>query len=237
MHQSDADTDRPTPSPPIEDEDLALALPYARAGERARLAAFFALIHEIRRVPALVSEPPLGEIRLQWWRDAADEVRAGGQVRAHPVTQALAATGGLDEGERAIIEGLIDARAQILYEPAFTSLDGLTTFVDAAEAPFAALVLGEADPLARAAAHEAARAYALARFAPLIAKPVAVEAAARAIAGLDRAAPALAAAGPAIFAGVIWTALGRGYARRTDVRPWPVVKRLALFRAALTGRV
>ncbi|MEZ5895574.1 MAG: squalene/phytoene synthase family protein [Parvularculaceae bacterium] len=237
MHQTDAEHARLTSLPPIEDEDLALALPYAPADRRARLAALFALIHEIRRIPASVSEPPLGEIRLQWWREAADEVCAGGAVRAHPVPQALAATGGLDEAERRVVEGLIDARAQILYEPAFTDVDALTAFVEAAEAPFAALALGEADTGVRAAAHEAARAYGLARFAPVFAAPVAQEAARQSGAALDRAAPVLAGAGPVLLAPVLWTALARGYARRTDGRAWPVVKRLALFRAALTGKV
>ncbi|MCA8887791.1 MAG: squalene/phytoene synthase family protein [Parvularculaceae bacterium] len=237
MHQTDADFDRSTPAPPIEDEDLALALPYAPPARRARLAALFALIHEIRRIPAAVSEPPLGEIRLQWWRDAADEVCAAGPVRAHPVPQALAATGGLSAGERSILEGLLDGRAQILYEPAFASVDALTAFVEAAEAPFADLLLGEVDASARTAAHEAAHAYALARYAPVIARPVADEAAGQAIAALERAAPVLAAAGPKALAPVIWTGLARGYARRIDGRPWPVIKRLSMFRAALTGRV
>ena len=54
------------------DEDFALALPYSLAEDQPRLEALFALQLEIRRIPGAVSEPPLGEIRLQWWRDALD---------------------------------------------------------------------------------------------------------------------------------------------------------------------
>ena len=32
----------------------------------------------------------LGLIRLQWWREAIEEIRAGGKVRQHQVVNALA---------------------------------------------------------------------------------------------------------------------------------------------------
>ena len=43
---------------------------------RGSLMALYAFNAELARIPALVSEPALGEIRLQWWRDAVDHMDA-----------------------------------------------------------------------------------------------------------------------------------------------------------------
>ncbi|HBS32180.1 MAG TPA: phytoene/squalene synthase family protein, partial [Parvularcula sp.] len=48
------------------DEDFRLSLNYAAPADRARLAALFAFLIELRRIPSSVSEAALGEIRLQW---------------------------------------------------------------------------------------------------------------------------------------------------------------------------
>jgi len=57
---------------------------------RADVIALYAFDHVLARVPAMVSEPLMGEIRLTWWREALDEIYAGGSVRSHPVSLALA---------------------------------------------------------------------------------------------------------------------------------------------------
>ena len=55
----------------------------ARAAPRARrdLIALTAFLGEVARIPEAVSEPMMGEIRLQWWRDALETLRAGGKHR------------------------------------------------------------------------------------------------------------------------------------------------------------
>ena len=93
------------------DEDLFLSLGYALEADRARLAALFAFQIELRRIPVIVSEPPLGEIRLQWWREALGEIASGAAPRAHPVVSLLAASGALDSETRELAERLIEARA------------------------------------------------------------------------------------------------------------------------------
>ena len=60
----------------------------APAAHRPALFALLAFNLELAKTHEVVSEPMLGEIRLQWWRDALAEIREG-RPRAHPVVQAL----------------------------------------------------------------------------------------------------------------------------------------------------
>ena len=52
----------------------------------------------------------LGEIRLQWWREAIEEI-VEGQTRAHPVVQALAPCLGAGVLAARTCQALIDGRA------------------------------------------------------------------------------------------------------------------------------
>lgn len=85
----------------------ALLAPAEASGALITLAAFAG---ELARIPASVSEPLIGEIRLQWWRDAVDA--AGRREKCgHPVADALSTlmqTHGID-GLR--LQRMIDARA------------------------------------------------------------------------------------------------------------------------------
>lgn len=214
------------------DEDLRLSLPYATDADRPRLLALFAFHIEIRRAPALVSEPPLGEIRLQWWREALDEAQGRKAVRAHPVVEALADARAVDAGNRADFERLIDARARLFYEPGFRSVDDLTGFLKEAEAPLARLAVG-------AEASESLEAFALghalSRFAPHLAPSLADPAAAAAREILDRSRNAVADLSPAAAGAVAYLALARGYLAR-GAGGWPLAKRLTLFASVLSGR-
>ena len=67
----------------------------------------------------MVSEPMIGEIRLQWWRDTLDMIKEG-KVRSHEVVQPLAAVIGAADLPRAPFGALIDARSLDL-DPAFPS--------------------------------------------------------------------------------------------------------------------
>ena len=215
------------------DEDLFLSLRYALPADRPRLAALFAFQVELRRIPALVSEPPLGEIRLQWWREALDEIAAGGSVRRHPVVEALARSAQFDSGRRTEAERLIDGRARLLYQPKMTSLADYHEFVREAESPLATLALSLTEP--DGALHDFAEACALARFAPLLAPAVAADA-------CETARRQLGAIGstprpPELIGRVAFLSLAKGYASRPDGRAWPAAKRLALLKCVVTGRL
>lgn len=219
------------------DEDLFLALPYALAKDRPRLAALFALHVELRRIPRLVSEAPLGEIRLQWWREALDEIAAGARPRAHPVVEALSASGAMTEEARVLADRMIDARARLLYAPEFLTLDDLGEFLREAEAPLAALAAGETASVAQGDIIKGGEAYALARFAPVLAPALAAAAAAASLKLHRHSSLHGRVLPPAIIGSVAFLALTRGHAARSDGRPWPLLKRIALFRAALCGRL
>jgi phytoene synthase len=216
------------------DEDLHLSLRYAPAAERPRLAALFALQVELRRLPFLVREAPAGEIRLQWWRDSLAAAAEGAGPRNHPILEGLAATRALSAPALHRLRAMIDARARLLYERSFSSFAEFMDFMRETEAPLAELALAESDP--SSSAKLIGEAYALARFAPIMARPYAPDAAERSRALHRRHAPALRAL-PAAHAGrVAYLALAPGYAARPDGRDWRIGKRLALFRAVATGR-
>lgn len=72
--------------------DWLLILPYVPQAMRAASLADFAFASEVIAAPGKVSSTLLGQIRLQWWREALGEVFKGGAVRRHPVVEALAQT-------------------------------------------------------------------------------------------------------------------------------------------------
>lgn len=215
-----------------EDEDLALALSYCEAADRPRSLAIGAFLVELRRIPAAVREPPLGEIRLQWQREALDEALAG-RPRAHPVSEALAMAG-FSAADRTAAERLIDGRARLLYAPQFSSVDDLAGFIAEAEAPASRLFAGGE---ASEALERLAAAALLASFAPVLAPQLAKEAADRARGELAGAASAFAALSPRAAARCAFLALGPGHAARPDGRPWRAMKHLALLRAVASGRI
>jgi len=212
-----------------EDEDLHLALAYMDPADRPRALAVGAFMVELRQIPGAVSEPPLGEIRLQWRKDALAEA-AEGRPGAHPVMRALASIG-VTEADRARAETLIEARARLLYAPRFAGVDDIEAFLREAETPAIGLYAPGA-PLDALAAG-----YALARFAPALAPDLAAPAVARAGALFREGAEAFAALQPRAAARAAFLALGPGHAARPDGRPWRAMKHLALFAAVARGRI
>jgi phytoene/squalene synthetase len=73
------------------DRDRYLALLFSPAQQRGELAAIAAFNLELARAISEISEPTLSLIRLQWWREAIEEIAGGAPVRRHPVAEALQA--------------------------------------------------------------------------------------------------------------------------------------------------
>jgi phytoene synthase len=59
------------------DRDRYLAALFAPADRRGALFSLYAFDIEISRIRDLAREPMPGEIRLQWWREVLEGVRAG----------------------------------------------------------------------------------------------------------------------------------------------------------------
>jgi phytoene/squalene synthetase len=116
------------------DRDRYLTVVAAPREAAADLAALYAFNLEIALVRDQVSEPMLGRIRLQWWREAIAEVYEG-RPRHHAVLQSLAAlharTSSPDCLHRAHFERMIDARESELDEIIPADLDALESYADA----------------------------------------------------------------------------------------------------------
>lgn len=92
------------------DQDRYWAALLAPAPLRADLLALYAFHLEIAQIPEQVSEPQLGEIRLEWWREALHAALSGGSAD-HPVLPPLVAAVASHGLSPALLEGMIAARS------------------------------------------------------------------------------------------------------------------------------
>ncbi|HLI22305.1 MAG TPA: phytoene/squalene synthase family protein [Stellaceae bacterium] len=140
---------------------LALFAPRER---RDALFALYAFNYELARIRESVREPMMGLMRLQWWRDALDEIYAGAKPRRHEVVEPLAAAVAAFRPARAHFTALLDARARDMDEMPPESLGDLERYAAGSSGSLNQLVLdllGVGDTNARAAAQAVGIAYAL----------------------------------------------------------------------------
>jgi 15-cis-phytoene synthase len=143
----------------------ALLAPRAVRDDLIVLAAFSA---EIEKIPLQVSEPHLGEIRIQWWRDAL--LSSQPQTKTgHPIADAFADTIQRHDLPQSHISDHLDAAVHGLYADAPADDQQLALELDMKEGVLFALaahILGgkPVDP-ATAVIHDAAQAYGLTRLA------------------------------------------------------------------------
>ena len=93
------------------DRDRYLCDLFAPEAARPHLFALHAFDIETGRIRDSVSEPTLGEIRLQWWRDALSGAAGG-----HPVATALTATIAKCRLPDEAFSAFLEARAFDLYD-------------------------------------------------------------------------------------------------------------------------
>lgn len=152
--------------------DRALAALAAPAGARDDLLALAAFAAEVKRIPRLVHDPLVGEIRLTWWREAI-EALASGTPAGHPVADALAPA--IRAGTYPVVRlsAFIDALAFDLSPASFDDNEARDIYLDKTEGMLFRLALarlgdtGVSEPVVRAAAS----AYGLARAALALAEP------------------------------------------------------------------
>jgi phytoene synthase len=106
------------------DPDRYWASLFAPADKRPHLHALYAFNFEIARVRESVREALVGEIRLQWWRDAL-QGEARGDVRSNPIAAALDDTIVQFRLPRRSLVDLIDARIFDLYDDPMPNLNDL----------------------------------------------------------------------------------------------------------------
>lgn len=111
------------------DHDRFLSLLFAPSGKRPALVALYAFNAEIARIREAVSEPMLGQIRLQWWRDTV-EALAQGEARGHEAAVALAETRSMAPFPPEALIALIDARERDLDEIPFDDMASLEAYAE-----------------------------------------------------------------------------------------------------------
>ena len=111
------------------DPDRYAATMAAPVAAREKLLPIYAFNVEVARAPWVASEPMIGEMRLQWWRDALEEIGASGTVRKHEVTTPLAQV--LDKEGAHMLDKLVQARRWDLYTDSFEDEGHFSEYLDA----------------------------------------------------------------------------------------------------------
>jgi phytoene/squalene synthetase len=114
---------------------------------RKILFPLYAFNVEVARAPWVTKEPMIAEMRLQWWRDALEEIAGGVKPRGHEVVDALADV--LDVEGAKLLDGLIAARRWDIYSDPFEDQAHLDSYIDATSGHLmttAARLLGQGDP-------------------------------------------------------------------------------------------
>lgn len=146
-----------------QDYDHYLCGLFAPEEARAGIYALYAFNAEIARTPELVSEPLLGRIRLQWWRDAIAAAAQGGGPH-HQVVQALAQAFARFALPLQEFEIMLDAReGEVESEPIedYAALEKLARATAGGLTRLTLTCLGVREPLALRAGRHVGIAYAL----------------------------------------------------------------------------
>ena len=145
------------------DNDRFLTALFAPADAREDLFALYAFNMEVAKTREVVSQPILGQIRLQWWRESVEGIFAG-TPRQHEVVQPLARAVARAGLSRHLLDTVIDAREADLDDAPPASLACLVSYAEATSAPLVQLALealGVQEEAARAAGRHVGIAYAL----------------------------------------------------------------------------
>lgn len=132
------------------DRDRFRAALFAPQPLQDYLLSVYAFNVELSRIPEQVSDPTLGEIRLQWWRDALTGT-ASGNATGHPVADLLAVARRRRLLPDALLRGMIDARAIDVGKTPMPDMNALEDYLErTAGAVFllGSYILGERDDAA-----------------------------------------------------------------------------------------
>jgi phytoene/squalene synthetase len=101
----------------------------APVAARAVLFPIYAFNVEVARAPWVTAEPLIAQMRLQWWRDALEEIVAGGEVRRHEVVTPLAEV--LDPEGARLLDDLVVARYADIEKAPFEDAAALLSYLEA----------------------------------------------------------------------------------------------------------
>ena len=109
------------------DPERFRAIMAAPVPARQVLFPLYAFNVEIIRAPWVTKEPMIAEMRLQWWRDALEEIGTGGTVRRHEVVDALAPL--LDPPAAQALDALVAARRWDIYNDPFPDQAAFDSYI------------------------------------------------------------------------------------------------------------
>jgi NADH dehydrogenase [ubiquinone] 1 alpha subcomplex assembly factor 6 len=127
------------------DRDRFQTALFAPGERRGALFALYAFNFEVARIREVTSEPILGRIRLQWWRDAIAEIYAGATPRRHEVVEPLANAIRDHRLSRAHFDTLLNAREEDLTDQAPASMEALEAYAEGSAASLVWLALEALD--------------------------------------------------------------------------------------------
>jgi phytoene synthase len=107
------------------DPDRWTASLYWPAAARRHAHALLAFNLQLAKIRDTVSEPMIGEIRLQWWRDAIETAKSGG----NPLAEALLDTISVFNLDTSRLVAAIEARSFDLYDDPMPSEDALEGYL------------------------------------------------------------------------------------------------------------
>jgi phytoene synthase len=146
------------------DNDRFLCTLFAPADRREALLVLFAFNVELARIRELVHEPLIGQMRLQWWRDALDALYGATPPPRHPVVEALGTVVRRYALSREPFERLLDARACDLDDGPPADVARLLAYAEGTSATLSRLaleILGVRDDAALAAGRAVGMGWAL----------------------------------------------------------------------------
>lgn len=95
---------------------------------RPVLFPLYAFNVEVARAPWVTQEPMIAEMRLQWWRDALEEIANAKTVRRHQVVTPLASVLSADTAK--MLDELVAARRWDIYKDAFEDEGHFERYID-----------------------------------------------------------------------------------------------------------
>ncbi len=110
------------------DPDRFLATMAAPVAARAVLFPLYALNVEVARAPWVTQEPMIAEMRLQWWRDAMQEIAEGKTIRRHQVVTPLAQVLSPHLAEK--LDEYIAVRRWDIYKEPFEDSEHFDNYID-----------------------------------------------------------------------------------------------------------
>ena len=111
------------------DRDRFLSTLFAPDDKRPHLLALYAFNVEILRIRDAVTEPQLGLIRLQWWRDTVESLYEEQGASGHPVAEALGAAIAQGHLPKQALLDLITAHECDLYDDPMPDVTALEAYL------------------------------------------------------------------------------------------------------------